>query len=73
MPKQDISRFPHQLPPNTIVLPHWQTPAFCRAALEAGTVHGKQAERYKAIAAGHGWGKYANYELVWQEENEPRG
>lgn len=62
--------YPFKLPPNTIVLEHWQTPAFCRKMLDAGTVGNGQRERYEAIAAGRDWDRERGWRLVWLEAEE---
>jgi len=63
------------LPPRTIVLPAWLTPAFAARWLKAGDLaeHPRggqsysQLERYRAIAAGVDWSPRRRCQLTWQE------
>ncbi len=67
LPRIPRGGYPFKLPPQTIVLEHWQTPAFCRRAVKDEDVHGDQAKRYKAIVRRRDWDKKRNWPLVWLE------
>jgi len=56
----------------TIVLPHWLTPAFARTWLKTldAASPGRQRdqiERYRAIARGEDWNERRDYRLSWRE------